>query len=380
MELKYLFLPDLPVHPSTLPPVRAIKVNLMCHESAARQQPPPVYLLLAGLLPLAPCLMQRLHDELRAKEQCSTKLAARQAETAAQLRARYELERSRKLQLEQERLRLLRAVEEQKQQGREAFRERQEKLAARRAGKEARRRANTAAAAAAAAEAGSSSTSGAGTSSSAAMDVLQHGSGRAAATAGLGAAAADPVTPPASPFDSKLIHNMAASRAARAAAAAKAAASGTCCSTPAASPMTAATPAVTPAGSYTPGSLLLQQKRHAAPTPAQVHDQVAAEVEALKEKGNALMRQGQLEEAEAAYREALQLDGDNVKVLLNLALLRVQQGDGSAAVRCCDEVLAQQGLPQQARLKALVRCVDRACCMRNCSRAWGAVVLQVVTV
>jgi cytochrome c-type biogenesis protein CcmH/NrfG len=40
------------------------------------------------------------------------------------------------------------------------------------------------------------------------------------------------------------------------------------------------------------------------------------QVEALKEQGNMLLQQLRYEEAETAYKEALQLDGDNVKVLL----------------------------------------------------------------
>jgi Flp pilus assembly protein TadD len=37
--------------------------------------------------------------------------------------------------------------------------------------------------------------------------------------------------------------------------------------------------------------------------------------------------------------EALQLDGDNAKVLRNLAQLRLAQKDGAGAVRAAEEVL-----------------------------------------
>lgn len=91
------------------------------------------------------------------------------------------------------------------------------------------------------------------------------------------------------------------------------------------------------------------------PTAAAGYSSVEAQVEALKDQGNQCLAAGQYDDAEAAYIEALQLDGDNVKVLLNLALLRLKQGDGAAAVRCCDEVLAQQQLAQEYVMKAQLR-------------------------
>eukprot|EP00775_Hariotina_reticulata_P001727 gene1727-2070_t len=87
-------------------------------------------------------------------------------------------------------------------------------------------------------------------------------------------------------------------------------------------------PAVTPASSFT-GSCAVQPP---VMTSASLQSSMAAEVEALKDRGNQLLQQQRYEEAEAAYKEALQLDGDNVK-----------QQDGAGALRCCDEVLAQRG-------------------------------------
>lgn len=83
------------------------------------------------------------------------------------------------------------------------------------------------------------------------------------------------------------------------------------------------------------------------------------QVETLKQRGNQLLQAQQYEAAEAAYQEGLQLDPDNTKLLLNLAQLRLQQADGTGALRCCEEVLAQQseggGLPRETLLKATLR-------------------------
>ena len=96
-----------------------------------------------------------------------------------------------------------------------------------------------------------------------------------------------------------------------------------------------------------PHSSQQQQQQHPAPTAAAVTHTIAAAVEHLKSQGNAALAAGDYDAAETAYMEALQIDGDNVKVLLNLAALRLKQSDGEAALRCCDEVLAQQQQQQQ---------------------------------
>jgi tetratricopeptide (TPR) repeat protein len=100
-----------------------------------------------------------------------------------------------------------------------------------------------------------------------------------------------------------------------------------------------------------------QQRSHVPPTAAEVQQSVEQRVEALKEQGNAHLKAGQLQEAESAYMEALQLDGDNAKVLLNLAQLRLAQKDGAGAVRAAEEVLALQGVGEESRRKATLRWV-----------------------
>jgi tetratricopeptide (TPR) repeat protein len=101
-----------------------------------------------------------------------------------------------------------------------------------------------------------------------------------------------------------------------------------------------------------------QQRSHVPPTAAEVQQSVEQRVEALKEQGNAHLKAGQLREAESAYMEALQLDGDNAKVLLNLAQLRLAQKDGAGAVRAAEEVLALQGVGEEPRRKATLRWVQ----------------------
>jgi tetratricopeptide (TPR) repeat protein len=111
--------------------------------------------------------------------------------------------------------------------------------------------------------------------------------------------------------------------------------------------------------------LMQQQQRrqqqqlhsHAPPTAAEVQQSLEQRVEALKEQGNAHLKAGQLQEAESAYMEALQLDVDNAKVLLNVAQLRLAQKDGAGAVRAAEEVLALQGLGEEPRRKATLRWV-----------------------
>ncbi|WIA17323.1 hypothetical protein OEZ85_014188 [Tetradesmus obliquus] len=120
----------------------------------------------------------------------------------------------------------------------------------------------------------------------------------------------------------------------------------------------------TPAGSYKATSTLLQQQQRrqqqqqhsrAPPTAAEVQQSLEQRVETLKQQGNAALKAGQLAAAEAAYMEALQLDGDNVKVLLNLAQLRLAQKDGAGAVRAAEEVLALPGVEEDSRRKATLR-------------------------
>jgi thioredoxin-like negative regulator of GroEL len=100
-----------------------------------------------------------------------------------------------------------------------------------------------------------------------------------------------------------------------------------------------------------------QQRSHAPPTAAEVQHSLEQRVEALKEQGNVYLKAGQLQEAESAYMEALQLDGDNAKVLLNLAQLRLAQKDGAGAVRAAEEVLGLQGVGEDSRRKATLRWV-----------------------